>query len=143
MAFIGQSRAWEWGRRAWEFYQAYSQTAVHTAATAGLAIFGVLVVVDWRFAILAVISYLGPPLVLSILMWAAPSRGLESVTDKETGAGHEQQETVMEREVSPSEAEKGSLTDGNVGLDSDTDNGGTDSDTDSDDGDTDSDTDSN
>ena len=137
---MDQRWVWRRGKQVWEFYRAYSQTAVHTAATAGLAIFGVLVVVDWRFAILAVISYLGPPLVLSLLTWAAPSRGLESVTDKETGAGHEQRGTVMEREVSPSEAEKGSATDGNVSFDSDTDSddGDTDSDTDSDDGDTDS-----
>jgi len=53
-----------WLHEFWSFYRRYTNTAVHTAATAALAIFGILVFVDPLFAVLAIVSYLLPPVVL-------------------------------------------------------------------------------
>ena len=56
-----------WLRGLWRFYREYTNTSVHTAAAAALAIFGLLVFVDPLFAVLAIGSYVVPPVVLYAL----------------------------------------------------------------------------
>lgn len=54
----------QWIRGFWTFYRDYTSSAVHTASAAALAIFGLLVFIDPLFAVVAIASYVGPPLVL-------------------------------------------------------------------------------
>ncbi|ELY59905.1 hypothetical protein [Natronolimnohabitans innermongolicus] len=132
----------------WEFYRQYTQTAVHTAATAALAIFGLLVFVDPWFAAIAIGCYVVPPVALYALAderrsGAADERDfadrdsvrtepvVESVTrgPKGTGSGDS-----ITRPNQP---------DGTSGNgDTDTDRDGSDADGDSDGGGTDTDSDS-
>ncbi|MEY7848688.1 hypothetical protein AB7C87_05735 [Natrarchaeobius sp. A-rgal3] len=53
-----------WLRGLWEYYREYTGSAVHTASAAALAIFGLLVFVDPLFAVVAIASYVCPPIVL-------------------------------------------------------------------------------
>ncbi len=68
------SRTLEWGRGLWRFYLAYTQTATHAASAAAFAIFGLLVFVDSLFAIVAIASYVVPPVVLYVLEDELPRR---------------------------------------------------------------------
>ena len=150
------------GREFWTFYRRYTHTAAHTAATASLAIFGILVFVDPWFAALAIASYVVPPVVLYALEDEPPS-------PSDDPAGHQREPTATRErtgesagsspEMRPSRSAGRSPTDttvdraaGNGDGDSDSDDGDTDSDADgtdtdsdfdSDDGDTDSDSDAN
>ncbi|WP_415381362.1 hypothetical protein [Halosimplex sp. TS25] len=54
----------QWLHGLWEYYREYTQTAIHAAAAAALTAFGLLVFVDPLFVVLAIASYLGPPIVL-------------------------------------------------------------------------------
>lgn len=48
----------------WAYYRRYTNTAIHTATTAALTAFGLLIFIDPSFAWLAIASYLLPPVVL-------------------------------------------------------------------------------
>ena len=126
-------RAWIHGF--WTFYRRYTDTAVHTAATAGLAIFGLLVFVDPWFAAVAIACYAVPPLVLYV---RADGSARETEPERDRSS-----EAVSPR--SQSDADVGNGDTSSDSDDGDTDAGfdtaGTDTDSDSDDGDTDSDTD--
>lgn len=120
-------------RNFWRFYREYTDTAVHTASAAGLAIFGLLVFVDPWFAILAIASYVLPPIVLFGV------RGTSSVEATNEDAG-------TSREYAPEGAPGLDRADVEAGVDNRPRGAehwidGTDTDSDSDDGDTDSDSD--
>lgn len=53
-----------WVRGLWGYYRGYTHSPVHTASAAALTIFGLLVFVDPLFAVLAIASYVCPPIVL-------------------------------------------------------------------------------
>ncbi|WP_345781268.1 hypothetical protein [Natronobeatus ordinarius] len=55
-----------WLRGLWNYYREYTSTPIHTAATAALAIFGILIFVDPLFAVVAIGSYVLPPIVLYV-----------------------------------------------------------------------------
>ncbi|MDJ1430736.1 hypothetical protein [Halostagnicola sp. A-GB9-2] len=159
----------EWVHDLWRFYLAYTQTATHAATAAAFAIFGLLVFVDPLFALLAIGSYVVPPLVLYVLEDEPPrSRDRQKPRERARREKRAQEQPGQDRSVQggerpgehmtvpPSgeatleENERGTregrvgeasstLRDGNGDTDSDSDDGDTDSD--SDDGDTDSDSD--
>jgi len=111
-ATVVTSRTVRWLRGLWEYYRGYTNTAVHTASAAALAVFGLLIFVDPFFAAVAIASYVLPPVVLYVL---------DADVGREPGSeGANRHRT--EPDVDPA-------------SDSDSDDG----DTDSDDGDTDSD----
>jgi hypothetical protein len=109
-----------WLRGFWEYYRGYTRSAIHAAAVAALTIFGLLIFIDPIFAVLAIASYICPPIVLYIL-------GTDIETDSK------QSDLIAAKSGSNRHSDSG------PGLDSASDNG--DSDSDSDDGDTDSDSD--
>ena len=114
---LGSASA-QWLQRLWEYYQEYTHTAIHAASVAALTIFGLLVFIDPLFVVLAIISYLGPPIVLYSI---GADAGNTSDSSKETTA----------------QADSGANADNDSDTDSDSDDG--DRDSDSDDGDADSD----
>lgn len=126
----------------WEYYQEYTHTAVHAATAAALTAFGLLVFVDPLFVVLAVASYVCPPLILySIGSDVGRPSGSSTVTDSTaasvTNAGTGDGDS--NRDGADSDSTDGdSDADGDVGdTDSDSDVGdsdsdGTDIDTDSD-----------
>ncbi|MFC4543680.1 hypothetical protein ACFO5R_17270 [Halosolutus amylolyticus] len=131
----------------WSFYRRYTATAIHTAAAAALAIFGILVFVDPWFAALAIGSYVLPPVVLYVF---EPSfvPATESTSPNESGPGEpERSAAEPERSATTRTHARGDdrrSTSGGTGdtdTDSDRIGGDTDTDSDRDDGDTDSDTD--
>ena len=128
-----------WVRGLWMYYRRYTDTTIHTAATAALAIFGLLVVIDPWFAAVAIACYIAPPLVLYVLADepdhgtdADPGRATDAATTA-SSATHSSDDGASRRTLSAEPS--GGETD----TDSDRDDGDTDSD--SDDGDTDSDAD--
>ena len=114
----GTSATTQWLHGFWEFYREYTHTAIHAASAAALTAFGLLVFIDRLFVLLAIATYLCPPLILY-----HRDTSLETTSDPSTGA------TLR--------AESESNADDDSDTDSDSDDG--DSDSDSDDGDTDSD----
>jgi hypothetical protein len=54
----------QWLQGLWEYYREYTHTAIHAASAAALTIFGLLVFIDPLFVVLAITSYLGPPIFL-------------------------------------------------------------------------------
>lgn len=110
----------QWLHGLWEYYREYTHTAIHTASAAALTTFGLLVFIDPLFVVLAIVSYLGPPIVLYSI---GTDVGNTSDSSKETTA------RTDSRAYSADDSD----------TDSDDDDG--DSDSDSDDGDTDSDSD--
>ncbi|MEM4782000.1 MAG: hypothetical protein QXG03_10640 [Halalkalicoccus sp.] len=48
----------------WAYYRRYTTTAIHTAATAALTAFGLLIFIDPAFAWLAIAAYVLPPVIL-------------------------------------------------------------------------------
>ena len=102
-----------WLQGLWTYYRDYTQTAVHAASVAALTIFGLLVFVDPLFVVLAIASYLGPPIVLY-----STGADVGDTTDSS-------KETTTRADV------RSAVNDSDT--DSDSDNG--DSDSDSDDGD--------
>lgn len=141
----------------WSFYRHYTATAIHAAATAALAIFGILVFIDPWFAVLAIGSYLVPPIVLYAIGAEPPSlddgdssAGRPGEADGATPDRMRSAEPVAST-AEPGRSRGGTATDtdtdsdggnGDTDSDSDSDDGDTDTDSDSDDGDTDSDSDS-
>jgi len=120
-------------RQFWSFYRQYTDTALHTAAAAGLAIFGLLVFVDPLFAVVAIGCYVVPPVVLYVLeARAPPSRPAPDWSGRDIEPDHDRNHS----DGDGSDSIDSNSTDGDTDTDSDTDDG----DTDSDDGDTDTDT---
>ncbi|WP_265111316.1 hypothetical protein [Halosolutus halophilus] len=123
-------------REFWSFYRRYTSTAIHTAATAALTIFGILVFVDPWFAVLAIGSYVLPPMVLYVFEPSfVPEKQSTSPNGKESG---EPERSAAVREHATA-ADRTPTSGGNGDTDTDRDDG--DTDTDRDDGDTDSDSD--
>jgi hypothetical protein len=121
--------ATQWIRGLWEYYRGYTDTAIHAVATAALTAFGLLVFVDPLFAILAIASYLFPPVVLYVL-------------DVDAGTSPEPPEVAAARTTAESESNSNPHTGSHSGAgEIDSDSGDGDSDSDSDDGDSDSDSD--
>lgn len=58
------SESTRWLHGLWEYYREYTHTAIHTASAAALTAFGLLVFIDRLFVVLAIASYLVPPIVL-------------------------------------------------------------------------------
>lgn len=104
----------------WEYYRAYTQTrvGVHAAATAALTVFGLLMYFNRGFILLALASYLLPPVYLYLTEDDPAPESTARRTDESADAD----------------------TDAD-GIDTDTDSDGADSDFDSDGSDSDSDTD--
>ncbi|GAB3668687.1 hypothetical protein [Halopiger thermotolerans] len=131
----------------WSFYRRYTETAIHTAATVALAIFGILVFLDPWFAAIAIGCYVVPPVVLYALEVDPPSFEGASRADRnrseETGASRDRavEPVASTPETGGSRTGGGSNTDTDTDTDTDSDDGDTDSDSDSDDSDTDSDSD--
>lgn len=117
MALI--SIAVQWFHGFWEYYRRYTHSAIHAAAVAALTIFGLLIFIDPVFAVLAIASYICPPIVLYAI-------------GADVGTDSKQPDLI----AASAGSDKYSDSDPDIGSDSD--NG--DSDSDSDDGDTDSDT---
>ncbi|WP_121742266.1 hypothetical protein [Natronorubrum halophilum] len=136
-----------WFRGLWSFYRNYTNTAVHTAAAAALTIFGILVFVDPLFAILAIVSYLFPPVVLYVLSdESEPNDELEDDASAVPSYHDEPATPAANTGRSSARARSrvrtvGDGSNGDTDTDSDSDGTDTDSDSDSDDGDTDSDSD--
>ncbi|SDQ48664.1 hypothetical protein [Natronobacterium texcoconense] len=144
-----------WLRGLWSFYRSYTNTAVHTAATAALAIFGILVFVDPWFAVVAIACYVLPPVVLYVRIGErssledehqstqadqdTESDPLESTDDGSRERDHSR--TIPDTAVGNGDTDS-DAGDGDTDSDSDFDDGDTDSDSDGNDGDTDSDSDS-
>lgn len=123
------SIAIQWLHGFWEYYRRYTHSAIHAAAVAALTIFGLLIFIDPIFAVLAIASYVCPPIVLYVI-------------GTDFGTGSKQSDLIA------ASAGSDKYSDGDPDIDSDSDNGDSDSDSgngdtdsDSDDGDTDSDTD--
>ncbi|WP_232700881.1 hypothetical protein [Halobacterium wangiae] len=125
-----------WLRGLWEYYREYTDTAIHAVATAALTAFGLLIFVDPLFAILAIASYLLPPVVLYVLDADAgkPSKSPETATARATPEPKPNGDSDTDSDSDDGDTDSDS-DDGDT--DSDSDDGDTDSD--SDDGDTDSD----
>ncbi|QSW98068.1 hypothetical protein [Haloterrigena alkaliphila] len=139
------------GSEFWAYYRRYTDTTVHTAATAGLTIFGLLIFLDPWFAVLAIGSYVLPPVVLYTLsddrapgaddgspQQGRPSdhtaRTIDSTRRRSTG-GSPRATDGRDTRANPHTVV------GNGDTDSDSDDGDTDTDSDSDGTDTDSDSD--
>lgn len=124
----------------WSFYRGYTHTALHTAATAALTIFGILVFVDPWFAVLAIGSYVLPPVVLYVLEPRfVPASG--STSPNESGPGEPERSATTRSHARGDDRRPTSGENGDTDTDSDRTGGDTDSDSDRDDRDTDSDTD--
>lgn len=107
-----------WLHGLWEYYRGYTHTAIHAASAAALTAFGLLVIIDGLFVVLAIASYLGPPIVLYSI-------------DADAGKPSDSSEGTTARADSGANADNDS--------DSDSDSDGGDADLDSDSGDADSD----
>ncbi|MFA9425292.1 hypothetical protein [Natronorubrum sp. A-ect3] len=151
-----------WIRGLWVYYRRYTDTTIHTAATAALAIFGILVVIDPWFAAVAIACYVVPPVVLYALADGPASDEREedvfeespsphadrtvdpATTESETGGSSDRRDSISEpnRTAGTDDIDRSS-DDGDTNFDSDSvdidsDNDGTDTDSDSDGTDTDS-----
>ncbi|SIR96941.1 hypothetical protein [Natronorubrum thiooxidans] len=155
----------EWLHGFWAYYRRYTDTTVHTASTAALAIFGLLVFVDPWFVAVAIGCYVLPPVVLYTLSDESASDAGEGdvpeespsthadrtvdpvTTESETGgsSGTDVLGPTMDRPTgdgdTDSDSDGGDADFDGVGTDTDADADGTDTDFDRDDGDTDSDSD--
>ena len=152
-----------WLRGFWSYYRRYTNTAIHTAATAALAIFGILVFVDPWFAAIAIACYVVPPIVLYVLADESASDESEedvfeespsthadrtvdpTTTESKTGGSSDRRDSISEpnRTAGTDDIDRSS-DDGDTNFDSvdiDSDNDGTDTDSDSDGTGTDSDSD--
>ena len=145
----------------WQFYRYYTGTAMHTASAAALAIFGLLVFVDPLFALLAIASYVLPPVVLFTVRREESIEAADGETDPGDSTGdpiptetNAEDGRSVDGSRSPRESTSRTFDPGDTDTDADdgdsdadTDDGDTDTDagdtdSDSDDGDTDTDTDS-
>ena len=114
----GSVSATQWLHGLWEYYREYTHSAIHAASAAALTAFGLLIFVDRLFVVLAIATYLLPPVILYSI-------------------GSDVGKTSNSPAVGPVRADSGTSSDRDSDSDSDSDDG--DSDSDSDDGDSDSD----
>lgn len=119
---LTRSASAQWLEGLWEYYREYTHTAIHAASVAALTIFGLLVFIDPVFVVLAIASYLGPPIVLYSI-------------------GAEAGNTLDSSKETTSRADSRTNFDNDSDTDSDSDDGDSDSDTDADGVDVDTDTD--
>ena len=137
-------RVRQWVHGLWLYYRRYTRSAIHTAAAAALAIFGLLVFIDPRFAGVAIAAYVCPPVVLYILgvetgPEASPDESTEHRTDHDSS-----RDATFETDTTSGLDTNLNGSDGDSDSDStgtDTDSDDRDIDTDSDSGDTDTDSD--
>ncbi|WP_218780609.1 hypothetical protein [Halorarum halophilum] len=108
----------QWLQGLWEYYREYTHSAIHAASAAALTAFGLLIFIDPLFVVLAIATYICPPVILYSL-----GADVGKSSDPSTAP------TVR----------GDSGTNSDIDSDSDSDSDGGDSDSDSDDGDTDSD----
>ncbi len=121
-----------WLRGLWEYYREYTHTAVHAAATAALTAFGLLIFVNRLFVLLAIASYVIPPVILYSIGYDVGKSSLSDETNTRR----------TDRGASPSTDSRATgRNPGREYRDWDTNSDGGDTDSDSDDGDTDSDSD--
>ena len=129
----------------WAFYRRYTDTTIHTAATAALTMFGLLIFLDPWFAVLAIGSYVLPPVVLYTLAdeRVSGSDGGDPRPDRPAEHTARTVDSTKRRSTAGRSSGGGdSRTRSRSGdADSDSDGVGTDTDSDSDGTDTDSDTD--
>ncbi|WP_227380778.1 hypothetical protein [Haladaptatus halobius] len=120
----------EWFRGLWEYYWVYVRThsGIHAAATAALTGLGLLAYFNRWFIVLALASYVLPPVYLYL-------------TTDESEDKLESKETSNQRTNPAFDGGSTDTDSDSDGRDTDTDSDGTDTDTDSDNGDTDSDSD--
>lgn len=119
----------QWVRGFWAYYREYTSSAIHTASAAALAIFGLLIFIDPLFAGLAIVSYVGPPVVLYSIgtdVGTSSDGSPRSTTDDERNGDSKPSPTD-----SDGDSDSGSDTDSD-GRDSDSDSDGRDGDSDSD-----------
>ncbi|MFH5800387.1 hypothetical protein [Haladaptatus sp. CMAA 1911] len=155
----GESSAVRWLRGLWEYYREYTQTAVHAASAAALTAFGLLIFVNRFFVLLAIASYIFPPVLLYSLdseigkttrtqSGTEPDRqgsqtranaGTGTRTESERNAGT-RRDTGSRRHPDSDKSRGDADSDSDDG-DTDLDSDGGDTDSDSDDGDSDSDSD--
>lgn len=125
----------------WVYYLAYTKRPIHTAATAALAIFGLLIFIDPLFVLVAIACYVLPPIVLYVLD-DDPDIRLERTTGlSEHDAPDPGRRGGAEAEPEPPDPVVGDGDSDSDGIDTDSDSDGDDSDSDSDGVDTDSDSD--
>lgn len=110
-----------WLHGLWEYYREYTHTAIHAASVAALTAIGLLVFVDRLFAVLAIATYVCPP----VLLYSIGS---------DAGKSPDDSSAVVSRSAPEDDSDAG----GDAG-DSDSDGSGRDSDSDSGDADSDSD----
>ncbi|ARS91825.1 hypothetical protein B1756_11985 [Natrarchaeobaculum aegyptiacum] len=147
----------QWVRGFWAFYREYTSSAIHTASAAALAIFGLLIFIDPLFAAVAIVSYVGPPLVLySVGAEVGPDShdSQRSTSDDDSNNDSKTSHTSSNDGVEPDPDQRRDRIgesaetpkrdgekDGRLESDADSDSDDGDTDSDSDDGDTDSDSD--
>ncbi|AGB15942.1 hypothetical protein Halru_1329 [Halovivax ruber XH-70] len=146
-------------REFWQFYRRYVETPIHALSVAALAMFGILVFVDSLFALLAIASYVVPPIVLFSIGWSTPAKRDFEPDERSANRARRSDPQSAERGTATTRSNppaRASVRDGDAdsdsddgdsdsdsdGSDSDSDSDGTDTDSDSDGTDTDSDSDS-
>ncbi|MFC6835704.1 hypothetical protein [Halomarina ordinaria] len=130
-----------WVRGLWTYYRGYTRTAIHAASTATLTIFGLLAIVDPLFVVVAIVSYVVPPIALY-----ATDADLGRTTAATDGEPPRDGSERVRRVPAGGSKRTGGDTDGDSdsdsdGRDGDSDADGTDTDSDGTDTDTDSDSD--
>lgn len=114
-----------WLHGLWEYYQGYSHTAVHAASAAALTAFGLLIFVNRLFAVIAIIVYVCPPIILYSLDSdvGRPSPSSSSPTEQGDSGTSSPTMAVPDTDIDHGDADSDS-------DDGDTDSDGIDSDTD-------------
>ncbi len=108
----------QWFHGLWEYYREYTQSAIHAASAAALTAFGLLIFVDRLFVVLAIATYLLPPVILYSI-------------------GSDVGKTSTSPAVATVRADSGTNSDRDSDSDSDSDDGDSDSDSDGEDSDSD------
>ena len=108
----------QWLHGLWEYYRGYTRSAIHAASAAALTAFGLLIFIDPLFVVLAIATYICPPVILYSI-GADVGKPSDPSTEPTVRAD--------------------SVTNPDIDSDSDSDSDDGDSDSDSNDGDTDSD----
>lgn len=124
-------------RGLWSYYRQYTHTPIHTASTAALTAFGLLIFIDPLFAVLAIASYVLPPIVLYSID-ADAGRVSDPEVDSNVRDVSNPEAASTHRADTETNRDADSDTDSDID-DDDSDSDGSDTDADGDDGDTDSD----
>lgn len=120
----------------WEYYREYTHTAIHTASAAALTAFGLLVFIDGLFVVLAIASYLGPPIVLYSI---GADAGKTSDSSKGTTARADSRANAADDSDTNSDSDDGDSDSDREDGDADSDGADTDADADGGDADADAD----